>query len=67
MKLKRLQAEVSKLENLEKTARLQADFERLKNNEKPIHEETLEIINDEIQENDLSKLERFKRYGQKKT
>ena len=55
--------EVLKLENLEKTARLQADFERLKNNEKPIHEETLEIINDEIQENDLSKLERFKKYA----
>ena len=55
--------ELSKLESLEKTARLQADFERLKNNEKPIHDETLDIINDEIQENDLSKLERFKNWA----
>ena len=57
---KKAKGQVSKLESLEKTARLQADNERLKNNEKPIHEETLEIINDEIQVNDLSKLERFK-------
>ena len=55
--------ELSKIESLEKTARLQADFERLKNNEKPVHEETLDIINDEIQENDLSKLERFKQWA----
>ena len=59
----RAKGEVLKLESLEKTARLQADNERLKNNEKPIHEETLEIINDEIQENDLSKLERFKNWA----
>ena len=55
--------ELSKIESLEKTAKLQADFERLKNNEKPIHDETLEIINDEIQENDLTKLERFKQWA----
>ena len=55
--------EITKLKSLEKTARLQADFERLKNNEKPIHDETLNIINDEIQENDLSKLERFKQWA----
>ena len=55
--------ELSKIESLEKTARLQADFERLKNNEKPVHEETLDIINDEIQENDLTKLERFKQWA----
>ena len=55
--------ELSKIESLEKTARLQADFERLKNNKKPIHDETLDIINDEIQENDLSKLERFKQWA----
>ena len=55
--------ELSKLESLEKTARLQADFERLKNNEKPVHEETLDIINDEVRENDLSKLERFKQWA----
>ena len=56
-------SEITKLESLEKTARLQADFERLKNNEKPIHEETLDIISDEVRENDLSKLERFKQWA----
>ena len=61
--VERARSEISKLESLEKTARLQADFKRLKNNEKPIHEETLEIINDEIQENDLTKLERFKNWA----
>ena len=61
--VERARSEITKLESLEKTARLQADFERLKNNEKPIHDETLDIINDEIQENDLSKLERFKRWA----
>ena len=61
--VERVRSEITKLESLEKTARLQADFERLKNNEKPIHEETLDIINDEVQENDLSKLERFKRWA----
>ena len=61
--VEKARSEITKLESLEKTARLQADFERLKNNEKPIHEETLDIINDEIQENDLSKLERFKRWA----
>ena len=61
--VERARSEITKLESLEKTAKLQADFERLKNNEKPIHEETLDIINDEIQENDLSKLERFKRWA----
>ena len=61
--VERARSEITKLESLEKTARLQADFERLKNNEKPIHDETLDIINDEIQENDLSKLERFKQWA----
>ena len=61
--VEKARSEITKLESLEKTARLQADFERLKNNEKPIHDETLDIINDEIQENDLSKLERFKRWA----
>ena len=59
------QGQKSKLESLEKTALLQADNERLKNNEKPIHDETLEIIDDEIQNNDLSKLERFKEWARK--
>ena len=47
--VERARSEITKLKSLEKTARLQADFERLKNNEKPIHDETLDIINDEIQ------------------
>ena len=58
--VKKAKGQVSMLESLEKTARLQADNERLKNNEKPIHDETLEIINDEALNNDLGKLERFK-------
>ena len=61
--VEKARSKISKLESLEKTARLQADFERLKNNEKPIHEETLDIINDEVRENDLSKLERFKQWA----
>ena len=61
--VERARSEITKLESLEKTARLQADFERLKNNEKPVHEETLDIINDEVRENDLSKLERFKQWA----
>ena len=50
-------------DSLEKTANLQADNERLKNNEKPIHDETLEIINDEISTRDLGRLERFKEWA----
>ena len=50
-------------DSLERTAKLQADNERLKNNEKPIHDETLEIINDETQASDLGKLERFKEWA----
>ena len=61
--VERARSEISKLESLEKTAKLQADFERLKNNKKPIHDETLDIINDEVRENDLSKLERFKQWA----
>ena len=61
--VERARSEITKLESLEKTARLQADFERLKNNEKPVHKETLDIINDEVRENDLSRLERFKQWA----
>ena len=50
-------------DSLEKTAKLQADNERLKNNEKPIYDETLEIINDEISTSDLGRLERFKEWA----
>ena len=59
----KIPSEITKLESLEKTARLQADFERLKNNEKPVHKETLDIINNEVWENDLSRLERFKQWA----
>ena len=61
--VKKARSEITKLESLEKTARLQADFERLKNNEKPVHKETLNIINNEVRENDLSRLERFKQWA----
>ena len=61
--VERARSEITKLESLEKTARLQADFERLKNNKKPVHKETLNIINDEVRENDLSRLERFKQWA----
>ena len=50
-------------DSLERTAKLQADNERLNNNEKPIHDETLEIINDEILTSDLGRLERFKEWA----
>ena len=50
-------------DSLERTAKLQADNERLKNNEKPIHDETLEIIKDEISTSDLGRLERFKEWA----
>ena len=49
--------------SLERTAKLHADNERLKSNEKPIHDETLEIINDEISTSDLGWLERFKEWA----
>ena len=63
--VEKAKGQASLYDSLEKTARLQADSERLKNNEKPIHDETLEIINDEIQTNDLSRLEKFKEWAKK--
>ena len=63
--VKTAKGQVSLFDSLEKTARLQADSERLKINEKPIHDESLEIINDEIQTNDLSRLEKFKEWAKK--
>ena len=59
---KKAKSQASVLDSLEKTAKLQADNERLKNNEKPIHDETLKIINDETQASDLGRLERFKEW-----
>lgn len=49
--------------SLESSARLQADNIRLKTNEKPIHDETIEIINEETSTSDLGRLERFKRWA----
>ena len=63
--VEKAKGQASLFDSLEKTARLQADSERLKNNEKPIHDESLEIINDEIQTNDLNRLERFKEWAKK--
>ena len=60
---KRARYKQALFDSLERTAKLQADNERLKNNEKPIHDETLEIINDEIAANDLGRLERFKEWA----
>ena len=60
---KRARSKQALFDSLEKTAKLQADNERLKNNEKPIHDETLEIINDEISTSDLGRLERFKEWA----
>ena len=60
---KKAKSQASVLDSLEKTAKLQADNERLKNNEKPIHDETLKIINDETQASDLGRLERFKEWA----
>ena len=63
--VEKAKGEASLFDSLEKTARLQADSERLKINEKPIHDESLEIINDEIQTNDLSRLEKFKEWAKR--
>ena len=63
--VEKAKGQASLYDSLEKTARLQADSERIKNNEKPIHDESLEIINDEIETNDLSKLEKFKEWAKK--
>ena len=63
--VEKAKGQASLYDSLEKTARLQADSERLKNNEKPIHDESLEIIDDEIQTNDLSRLEKFKEWAKR--
>ena len=60
---KRARFKQALFDSLERTAKLQADNERLKNNEKPIHDETLEIINDEVSTSDLGRLERFKEWA----
>ena len=63
--VEKAKGQASLYDSLEKTARLQADSERIKNNEKPIHDESLEIIDDEIQTNDLSRLEKFKEWAKR--
>ena len=63
--VEKAKGEASLFDSLEKTARLQADSERMKINEKPIHDESLEIINDEIQTDDLSRLEKFKEWAKR--
>ena len=63
--VEKAKGQASLYDSLEKTARLQADSERLKNNEKPIHDESLEIIEDETQTNDLSRLEKFKEWAKR--
>ena len=47
----------------EKTARLVADKIRLKENLRPEEEETVSIIKQEIEESDIGRLERFKRWS----
>ena len=49
--------------SLERVAKLQADNIRLESNERPIHEETISIINEEAKESDLGRLERFKKWA----
>ena len=51
--------------SLERLAKLKADNIRVKNNERPIHEETISIIDEEANENDLGDLKDL-RNGQKK-
>lgn len=50
---------------MEKATRLQADNIRLQLGERPIHDETLEIIKNETNENDLGKLEKFKEFAKR--
>ena len=47
--------------SLERVAKLKADNIRLENNERPIHEETKSIIDEEAKESDFGRLERFKK------
>ena len=46
---------------MEKVANLVSDNLRMENNERPIQGETKSIINEEIEESDLGRLERFKK------
>ena len=49
--------------SLERVAKLKADNIRVENNERPIHEETKSIIDEEAKERDLGRLERFKKWA----
>ena len=44
-------------------AKLQADKMRLENNERPISEEGIQILNENAEESDLGRLERFKKWA----
>ena len=49
--------------SLERIAKLQTDNIRLENNERPIHVETKSIVDEEAEESDLGRLERFKKWA----
>ena len=42
-------------------AKLQADKMRLENNERPIYDEGIQILNENAEESDLKRLERYKK------
>ena len=49
--------------NFSKIAKLQADKMRLENNERPIHGEGIQILNENAEESDLGRLEKFKKWA----
>ena len=49
--------------NFSKIAKLQADKMRLENNERPISEEGIQILNENAEQSDLGRLERFKKWA----
>ena len=49
--------------NMSEIAKLQADKMRLENNQRPKSEEGIKILNQEIDQIDLSRLERFKKFA----
>ena len=49
--------------NFSKIAKHQADKMRLENNERPIHDEGIQILNEQAEESSLGRLERFKKWS----
>ena len=47
--------------NFSKIAKLQTDKMRLENNERPIHGEEIQILNENAEESDLERLEKFEK------